>query len=1012
MSNGGEWLDLETMLVEELRSIRPVPNDAGARSAVEPQPRAGADPTPDGEIYRSLHAADLWALCLSGGGIRSATFALGLVQGLARAGLLERFHYLSTVSGGGYIGSWLSSWASRHDDGFAGVAEDLKSTAIDGGEPKPVRHLRSFTAYLTPRTGILSADTWTLIATYLRNLLLNWLIIMPLLAALLLTPKIGLALVRLRSDAGITGWIHGHQGAAAGAVALVGMLCLLTGMYFVFNRLTWPAAGATHGPATQRDFLLRCLLPLMLAALLLPLAWAWRSLPLTDWKGLSTLVGIGVLLRGAAWSLPLISIFGQAAAATDQDRKRYRRLLPAVVATGAVGGMLSWWAATTFFGDIQDNIADVYQAGSSLKLLLYTCFAPPVLLLTLLVTEALFIGLVSRATDDDDREWWGRSGAWLLIAGLFWMAIRLLVLFGPLVLYWLETNAPVIVTALGGISGIATAVLGKSEETSGTPGKPASRGVSGFLRGIALTLFATVFICMLFAGLSLATDWILIRFDFAGTIPEIACAAATRAAAGSGVRPESLFHPWWEQCGLPAAMQVEALGLLPIILAIVVLIAAGLLVQPFVNVNRFSLHAMYRARLIRAYLGASNATRRPEPFTGFDPTDNIRLSQLWPNSPGSKDPPPQPFHIVNVALNLVSATAERLAWQQRKAESMTISPLHCGSWELGYRRSAEYACGAVEGWRDLPYVRRVVALLRPRSDPNAPRANSGEAGSAAADQPTGITLGTAMTISGAAASPNMGYHSSPIVALIMTLFNLRLGAWFGNPGRVGEQTYESDGPFFAAKYLAYEALGLTNENAEFVYLSDGGHFENLGLYEMIRRRCRLIVVSDAGCDPEFEFEDLGNAIRKIRIDLGVDIVMTGMEMHPRPDAQSGPASPTAGRYFAIGRIHYPEKVEGRLIYIKPGLYGGEPEDVVSYAATHPAFPHEPTSDQWFDESQFESYRRLGLHVAQTVFGAEPGTFDIDKLEHVAQEASTTTISPTHARLVRRRRRGGWAGRAR
>jgi hypothetical protein len=250
------------------------------------------------------------------------------------------------------------------------------------------------------------------------------------------------------------------------------------------------------------------------------------------------------------------------------------------------------------------------------------------------------------------------------------------------------------------------------------------------------------------------------------------------------------------------------------------------------------------------------------------------------------------------------------------------------------------------------------------------------------------------------------------VALIMTLFNLRLGAWFGNPGRAGDETYKKDGPGFTAKYLAYEALGLTNDQADFVYLSDGGHFENLGLYELVRRRCRVIVVSDAGCDPDFLFEDLGNAVRKIRIDFGIDITLTNFAMHPRLEAAS--SQTPAGRYWAVGRIRYPGNLEGWLVYIKPGLYGGEPEDVLSYAATHPSFPHEPTSDQWFDESQFESYRRLGLHVAEQMFGIKAVAFTSETIARLQHEGASPAgkVSPTRERLIRRPEATGWFGRER
>src|SRR5205823_1044382 len=127
-----------------------------------------------------------------------------------------------------------------------------------------------------------------------------------------------------------------------------------------------------------------------------------------------------------------------------------------------------------------------------------------------------------------------------------------------------------------------------------------------------------------------------------------------------------------------------------------------------------------------------------------------------------------------------------------------------------------------------------------------------------------------------AASPNMGYHSSPIITLLLALFNVRLGWWLGNPGTPGEKTYMKDGPPIAIAPFLFEMFGQTTDTRAFVYLSDGGHFENLGLYEMIRRRCGCIVLSDAGCDPNYGFEDLGNAVRKIAIDLGVYITFSNL----------------------------------------------------------------------------------------------------------------------------------------
>jgi hypothetical protein len=130
---------------------------------------------------------------------------------------------------------------------------------------------------------------------------------------------------------------------------------------------------------------------------------------------------------------------------------------------------------------------------------------------------------------------------------------------------------------------------------------------------------------------------------------------------------------------------------------------------------------------------------------------------------------------------------------------------------------------------------------------------------------------------------------------------------------------------------------------------------------MVRRRCRLIVVSDAGADPKCTLEDLGNAVRKIAVDFGVKIDFQRIHVRKRNDVAA------AGVYCAIGEICYPEGTKGQIIYFKPGFYGmAEPADVRAYAAAHAKFPHETTLNQWFGESQFESYRSLGAYVIEEI----------------------------------------------
>jgi len=292
---------------------------------------------------------------------------------------------------------------------------------------------------------------------------------------------------------------------------------------------------------------------------------------------------------------------------------------------------------------------------------------------------------------------------------------------------------------------------------------------------------------------------------------------------------------------------------------------------------------------------------------------------------------------------------DNLAWQQRKAASFTSTRLHTGSCRLGYRTSSYYG-----------------GKYKDKLEP--------------------ISLGTAITISGAAASPNMGYNSSPLLTAVMMLFNARLGWWLGNPRGSG-RVWKKPGPNFGIRAFIDETFGLTDDKNSWIYLSDGGHFENLGIYEMVSRRCRTIVVSDAGADPGYSYEDLGNAVRKIRVDLGIpiDFLPAQMPMSPKKKTTRG----FSGHHCAIATIHYKavdgnDVEDGTLVYIKPSLNGDEPADVSNYASTDPTFPHQTTADQFFDESQFESYRRLGLHVVERVCGGK-AALTLPEFVHAVKE---------------------------
>lgn len=862
-------------------------------------------------LFSRLHSRKRSALCFSGGGIRSATFGLGILQALAacsqrdvgiRPKLLGEFDYLSTVSGGGYLGAWLSSWATRlskshtdksngsitsiNHDGMARVIEELSRTPETGFEPEPVEvhHLREYSNYLVPKTGLLSADTWAIAATVARNMFLNWLVLIPLFAAILLIPVLAWRLLWLRPDRVEPSalWFLVSTGAVLGAFSIA---------YVGYNL---PDAGNARKPAGT--FLWLCLLPLALSAVQLNVFWAWlpHGNPQAPWWDLVSLGKSGLHW----WHLAVLGsamhgggvLAGLAYAVFKFRRPSGRTTVVAIIAaalTGFVGGA----TASALTGVVPLSIT-----GHLLHPKAYAVLGFPAVIGVFLFAQTLLVGLSSYITEDEDREWWARAGGWLVAIGTGWAVFACVVLYSVQGLDWANAKLSATFTAVTGLAGWTAARAGKSPETGSSRDSEASRKLltSNFVKEYGARCLLAIFLILLTMLLG-ALDIYVVRLM--KSAPDL-----VPSLWPSALRPMGNItaHALWVVIGE---------------------LAVCLIASYFININKFSLHGMYRMRLIRAYLGASNLCRNPNPFTGFDENDNIPMCELAKC---------KPLHVVNITLNLVHGT--NLAWQQRKAESFTSTRLHTGSCRVGYRSSATY------GGR----YKRV-------------------------GHKTPISLGTAITISGAAASPNMGYHSSPLLTLVMTLFNARLGCWLGNP-KSSSDVWQKPGPTLGIRGFIDETLGFTDDSNNWLYLSDGGHFENLGLYEMVLRRCHLIVVSDAGADPKYSYEDLANAIRKIRVDLGISIEFPNPTLPMSPAHK--PSEEFPGHHCAIGRIRYSAVDEGEddgvLIYIKPSLNGNETPDIRYYATIEKTFPHQTTTDQFYDEAQFESYCRLGVHVIEEI----------------------------------------------
>lgn len=1034
-------LPLSDVLHDEyLRLHGPLPDDIAGQldQATEEKTRLQL-------LYRAIHRLvgenrGRSSLNLSGGGIRSATFGLGVVQRLSGFKLLSKFDFLTTVSGGGYLGGWLSSYIRRAADGAQQVESEIGGLRDDPVAPEvePLTWLRRFSNYLTPKLGLLSGDTWAFTGSYLRNLILGWLIFVPFLAALLALPRLAIAV--LRTD--IVSLGPDLLAITAGVLIAISAFVL---------SLARPVAYRQRGWLTNIRFQRLILLPYLIAALLLVVYWAkvhrgeetlakWRYV-FVAFIAINTVPTIIYLLRFFAE----MRRQRQNNVRRDSTYVRYGwkkvafELLAAVLSGSAGAGLM--FAVARLFPNPLDTVklatlADWEHIPPSLTGApgeVFLTFAVPLVMGILFMQAAIFVGVSSWYNEEYDREWWGRAGGWVLLSGILWIVFTAITIYGPVAIYY----APKLYSALGAGSGLIAILLGKSGRTSAIEQeKSESSSATETGTNVALALAGPLFAIAILALLSLCTSAILfaVRPPCATPWAPEQCGAyqrekdvALRAAGTYAVRESTeitntqrtrdFVTSRWPAADTAAMSAIEHLWVVDTTTLgeglILVLGLGGLawIVSFFVGANQFSMHGLYRNRLIRAYLGASRTEhdRRPNAFTGFDPTDNfgmdlMRAEAFWPSTirnivedgpkiladtsltaiqqrtrdavgEAVKHPDDQdlaaracdflaadlnrviegrqlvkpgklpravlnrrelerrfptafhpmerherPMHLIGMCLNLVSG--DNLAWQERKASTFSVTPLHTGTFRLGYRPTSRYG------------------------------------------GPAGVSLGTAVAISGAAANPNMGYSSSPALAFLLTLFNVRLGWWWGNPKK---ETYDQRNPTNTLWTVLNEMFGNTNDEHAFINLSDGGHFDNLGLYEMVLRRCHCIVVSDATADPNFGFGDLGNAIRKVRIDLGVDIRITKMQIFPRSRKD-----PTAPKYCATADILYssvdgPDAPVGKLLYIKPAFYGDkEPKDVYNYATSYPTFPHQSTGDQWYSESQFESYRQLGYFATNEV----------------------------------------------
>jgi len=332
------------------------------------------------------------------------------------------------------------------------------------------------------------------------------------------------------------------------------------------------------------------------------------------------------------------------------------------------------------------------------------------------------------------------------------------------------------------------------------------------------------------------------------------------------------------------------------------------------DINLISMHGYYRNRLRDTFMPTDvPKTDGQGSFEiaegGWQESQLCYLAQFTQNK--------GPYHIINCNVELVDSKHPK--YKNRNGDNFTFTPVMSGSSATGYISTKRYMSGKVD-------------------------------------------LASVTAISGAAVATNTSHTQGVALNFIMALFNLRLGCWYPNP-KATLAHKERKPLWYHCIFRDMFGKGL-DENRRFIHLSDGGHFENLGAYELFKRKAKLIISIDAGADPDFKFHDLAKLTELIRVDFGAKLALDTSPLVPDGKGFSQTA-------WVIGDISYEDGSKGKFIYVKSAMLTQLSPDIVGYKHENPTFPDQTTADQFFDEYQFEAYRELGFQITHRMLTRDP-----------------------------------------
>ncbi|UPJ43321.1 patatin-like phospholipase family protein [Bradyrhizobium sp. 40] len=874
---------------------------------------------------QSCQMLDVTGLALSGGGIRSSALCLGVLQALNHHNLFRRIDYLSTVSGGGYIGASLSATMTvtrrfvfgERPSGGTATASEISDTASVG-------HIRNYSNYLIP-AGV--RDLLTGFAIVVRGLIANIGIILPIilmLAAVTIwsTPTrtcltvanlFGVSFVdSKRCELYDFGFVNQHGFTKVGAIACVILLACAV-LAYICSR-----SERGSGPAIVWVYA---------AAIVLVVGGACDFARVLKVTNFALTLATAIIVVGLFFLWAIVRSF-----ARPSHRQEFRSHLPTVGATFLVLlSAIAFFEFQPFMLRQMFDVADSSVIGGPVGGVAVTwiqslaAVAAPIAALVAAFRQQ-FLELLTGNSASSQR---GSMVLAVVAKAALWFAGLAL----PLIIWVAYLNL-----SYWGISNdIFRDCSAQTEQRDCIAKAKLSATLPAALAGkVQLDRNAAIEFTEPKAAPSPEPR---VETDSDRLATWHAPAWLQPAAQWVKLRVQPYFPQLFQGSGSDAAYGYT----LPVIVLYALTGLLLFLVSWLLTPNANSLHRLYRDRLSKAFLfnpirpvehDLARAEASLDQGRDFKSLDRMKLSDLYGVADAQEDRQQggpkllAPYHLINTALNIQGSDfANR---RGRNADFFVFSPRNVGSEATGYAATL-----AVEK----------------------------------AEQ--SLDLATAMAISGAAASSNMGSNSIRSLTPTLALLNVRLGFWLRNPRYVNARWFRR----FSPLYFWSEISGRLYENSDGVYLTDGGHIENLGIYELLRRRCRVIIAVDAEADTPMNFASLMTLQRYARIDLGVRIDLPWIPIRERTRAVmacNADPSTSSGRrhdepidhvHVAIGTIDYGAGDIGYLVYLKSSLTGDENDYIRDYARRHATFPHETTGDQFFSEEQFEVYRALGFHMA-------------------------------------------------